>query len=92
MSSMVDSLTNRSISKWSLDKLGQMHNPWEGADENAYPDLLAMFICIIMVIIVGAGLKNSMMLNNVLNIANLIVWVSDLDNPMLHSKSKPILI
>ena len=33
-----------------------------------------MLICIIMVIIVGAGLKNSMMLNNVLNIANLIVW------------------
>ena len=45
-----------------------------GADENSYPDLLAMLICIIMVIIVGAGLKNSMMLNNVLNIANLIVW------------------
>ena len=30
LSSMIDSLTNRSISKWSLAKLGQMHNPWEG--------------------------------------------------------------
>lgn len=53
-----------------------MRQPWEGADENGYPDLLAMFICIVMVVIVGAGLKNSMMLNNVLNIANLLVWVS----------------
>ena len=76
LSSMIDSLTNRSISEWSIKNLGQMRQPWEGADENGYPDLLAMFICIVMVVIVGAGLKNSMMLNNVLNIANLLVWVS----------------
>ena len=30
LSSMIDSLTNRSISKWSLEKLGRMHQPWEG--------------------------------------------------------------
>ena len=76
LSSMIDSLSNRSISDWSIKNLGRMRQPWEGADEYGYPDLLAMLICIIMVVIVGAGLKNSMMLNNILNLANLLVWVS----------------
>lgn len=76
LSSMLDSLTNRTISAWSIKNLGQMHSPWQGADEYSYPDLLAMFICMIMVVVVGAGLKNSMMLNNILNFANMIVWVS----------------
>ena len=76
LSSMIDSLSNRSISEWSIKNLGKMRQPWEGAEENGYPDLLAMFICLAMVLIVGAGLKNSMMLNNVLNVANLFVWVS----------------
>ena len=53
---------------------------FQGADEFAYPDILAMLICIIMVIIVGAGLKNSMMLNNILNLANMVVWVREKNN------------
>ena len=40
----------------------------------SYPDLVAMGICMIMVMIVGAGLKNSMLLNNLLNAANIVVW------------------
>ena len=75
LSSMLDSLSDQAISNWSIANLGQMHSPWQASDEFSYPDLLAMLICIIMVVIVGAGLKNSMLLNNILNCANMVVWV-----------------
>ena len=35
LSSMIDSLTNRSISEWSIKNLGQMHQPWEGAGKGS---------------------------------------------------------
>ncbi|CAG5106323.1 Oidioi.mRNA.OKI2018_I69.chr1.g2789.t2.cds [Oikopleura dioica] len=74
LSSMLDSLSNRAISKWSLENLGKLHGVWQSPDEVSYPDLVAMGICMVMVMIVGAGLKNSMLLNNLLNAANIVVW------------------
>ena len=29
LSSMLDSLTSRAISNWSIANLGQMHSPWQ---------------------------------------------------------------
>jgi len=55
--------------------LGQLHS-LQRADEYTYPDLLAMFICIIMVVIVVVERINSMMLNNVLDAVNMVLWVS----------------
>lgn len=46
-----------------------------GKGEESYPDLLALVIAMLVTAIVGLGVKNSVGLNNVLNVINLIVWV-----------------
>lgn len=46
-----------------------------GKGEESYPDLLALVIAVIVTIIVGLGVKNSVGFNNVLNVLNLAVWV-----------------
>ena len=33
LSSMLDSLSNRAISKWSLENLGKLHGVWQSPDE-----------------------------------------------------------
>lgn len=48
---------------------------YPGKGEESYPDLLALVIAIIVTIIVAMGVKNSVGLNNVLNVINLAVWV-----------------
>lgn len=46
-----------------------------GKGEESYPDLLALLIAMVVTVIVGLGVKNSVSFNNVLNVINLIVWV-----------------
>lgn len=46
-----------------------------GKGEESYPDLLALVIAMLVTVIVGLGVKNSVSLNNVLNVINLVVWV-----------------
>lgn len=46
-----------------------------GKGEESYPDLLALLIAMVVTVIVGFGVKNSVSLNNVLNVVNLVVWV-----------------
>ena len=35
LSSMLDSLSNRAISKWSLENLGKLHGVWQSPDEES---------------------------------------------------------
>uniref|UniRef100_A0A8C9VCX2 Solute carrier family 7 member 14b n=1 Tax=Scleropages formosus TaxID=113540 RepID=A0A8C9VCX2_SCLFO len=46
-----------------------------GKGEESYPDLLALVIAVVVTVIVSLGVKNSLGLNNVLNVINLVVWV-----------------
>lgn len=46
-----------------------------GKGEESYPDLLALLIALVVTVIVGFGVKNSVSFNNVLNVVNLVVWV-----------------
>uniref|UniRef100_A0A671SRC0 Probable cationic amino acid transporter n=1 Tax=Sinocyclocheilus anshuiensis TaxID=1608454 RepID=A0A671SRC0_9TELE len=43
--------------------------------QESYPDLLALLIAMVVTVIVGLGVKNSVSFNNVLNVVNLVVWV-----------------
>uniref|UniRef100_A0A672JWD9 Probable cationic amino acid transporter n=1 Tax=Sinocyclocheilus grahami TaxID=75366 RepID=A0A672JWD9_SINGR len=43
--------------------------------QESYPDLLALLIAMLVTVIVGLGVKNSVSFNNVLNVVNLVVWV-----------------
>lgn len=46
-----------------------------GKGEDTYPDLLALFIALLVTVIVALGVKNSVKFNNILNVVNLVVWV-----------------
>lgn len=46
-----------------------------GKGEDTYPDLLALFICLLVTVIIALGVQNSVGFNNVLNVVNLVVWV-----------------
>uniref|UniRef100_A0A674MM72 Solute carrier family 7 member 14b n=1 Tax=Takifugu rubripes TaxID=31033 RepID=A0A674MM72_TAKRU len=67
LSSMFDSLANHSISNYIVTHLGQ--------GEDTYPDLLALFIALLVTVIIAFGVRNSVSFNNVLNVVNLAVWV-----------------
>ncbi|ETE69844.1 putative cationic amino acid transporter, partial [Ophiophagus hannah] len=73
LSSMFDSLANHTISHWMIDSVGTLNGLGKG--EESYPDLLALVIAMIVTIIVALGVKNSVGLNNVLNVINLAVWI-----------------
>ncbi|KAG9264710.1 putative cationic amino acid transporter [Astyanax mexicanus] len=73
LSSMFDSLANHSISDFMISHVGTLNGLGKG--EQAYPDLLALIIAILVTVIVALGVKNSVGFNNVLNVINLIVWV-----------------
>ncbi|XP_067897819.1 LOW QUALITY PROTEIN: solute carrier family 7 member 14-like [Heterodontus francisci] len=73
LSSMFDSLANHTISHWIVDYVGTLNGLGKG--EESYPDLLALFIAVIVTAIVSLGVKNSVGFNNVLNIINLAAWV-----------------
>lgn len=46
-----------------------------GKGEDTYPDLLALFIALLVTLIIALGVRNSVGFNNVLNVVNLLVWV-----------------
>uniref|UniRef100_A0A8D0DE59 Solute carrier family 7 member 14b n=1 Tax=Sander lucioperca TaxID=283035 RepID=A0A8D0DE59_SANLU len=71
LSSMFDSLANHSISNYMITHLGTLR----GLGEDTYPDLLALFIALLVTVIVALGVRNSVVFNNVLNAVNLVVWV-----------------
>ncbi|NWX81736.1 S7A14 protein, partial [Nothoprocta pentlandii] len=73
LSSMFDSLANHTISHWMISSVGTLNGLGKG--EESYPDLLALVIAVIVTIIVAMGVKNSVGLNNVLNVINLVVWI-----------------
>nr|XP_055038866.1 probable cationic amino acid transporter [Misgurnus anguillicaudatus] len=73
LSSMFDSLANHTISRYMINHLGTMNGLGKG--EESYPDLLALLIALMVTVIVGLGVKNSVSFNNVLNVVNLVVWI-----------------
>ncbi|MED6276358.1 hypothetical protein CHARACLAT_002219 [Characodon lateralis] len=73
LSSMFDSLANHSISNFMITHLGTLRGLGKG--EDTYPDLLALFIALLVTVIIALGVRNSVGFNNVLNIVNLVVWV-----------------
>uniref|UniRef100_A0A8C2BZH1 Solute carrier family 7 member 14b n=1 Tax=Cyprinus carpio TaxID=7962 RepID=A0A8C2BZH1_CYPCA len=73
LSSMFDSLANHTISRYMINHLGTLNGLGKG--EESYPDLLALLIAMVVTVIVGFGVKNSVSFNNVLNVVNLVVWV-----------------
>lgn len=46
-----------------------------GGGGATYPDLLALFIALLVTLIIAFGVRNSVSFNNVLNVVNLAVWV-----------------
>ncbi|XP_034416601.1 probable cationic amino acid transporter [Cyclopterus lumpus] len=73
LSSMFDSLANHSISNYMITHLGTLRGLGKG--EDTYPDLLALFIALLVTVIVALGVRNTVGFNNVLNVVNLVVWV-----------------
>ncbi|XP_028289804.1 probable cationic amino acid transporter [Gouania willdenowi] len=72
LSSMFDSLANHSISSYMTSHLGTLQGLGKG--EDTPPDLLALFIALLVTAIIALGVKNSVGFNNVLNVVNLLVW------------------
>uniref|UniRef100_A0A3Q0SJR0 Solute carrier family 7 member 14b n=1 Tax=Amphilophus citrinellus TaxID=61819 RepID=A0A3Q0SJR0_AMPCI len=68
LSNMFDSLANHSISNYMITHL-------EIPDLDTYPDLLALFIALLVTVIIALGVRNTVGFNNVLNMVNLVVWV-----------------
>ncbi|XP_019897604.2 probable cationic amino acid transporter isoform X2 [Esox lucius] len=73
LSSMADSLANKTISTFMITHIGTLNGLGKG--EQSYPDLLALLIAMLVTVIVALGVKNSVGFNNVLNVINLMVWV-----------------
>ncbi|KAM4534431.1 putative cationic amino acid transporter [Odontesthes bonariensis] len=73
LSSMFDSLANHSISNYMITHLGTLRGLGKG--EDTYPDLLALFIALLVTVIISLGVKNSVGFNNILNVVNMVVWV-----------------
>lgn len=46
-----------------------------GQGEDTYPDLMALFIALLVTVIIALGVRNSVGFNNILNVVNLLVWV-----------------
>ncbi|NWI45372.1 S7A14 protein, partial [Picathartes gymnocephalus] len=85
LSSMFDSLANHTISHWMISSVGTLNGLGKG--EESYPDLLALVIAVIVTIIVAMGVKNSVGLNNVLNVINLAVWIFIMIAGLFYIKS-----
>ncbi|KAI1235997.1 hypothetical protein IHE44_0002091 [Lamprotornis superbus] len=85
LSSMFDSLANHTISRWMINSVGTLNGLGKG--EESYPDLLALVIAVIVTIIVAMGVKNSVGLNNVLNVINLAVWIFIMIAGLFYIKS-----
>lgn len=81
ISSMIDMLTNHRIRNWCVENMGTLKtfgpiSNVSGADtvEN-FPDILAFAISILITFVIMAGVKNSVVFNNVLNSVNFFVWI-----------------
>ena len=88
ISSMIDALFGHRISKWCIANLGQLRSLDSiGLDSNTatglvannntdnYPDILAFAISVAVTFVIMAGVKNSVLFNNVLNSLNFFVWI-----------------
>ncbi|MEQ2199279.1 hypothetical protein XENOCAPTIV_001259 [Xenoophorus captivus] len=64
LSSMFDSLANHSISNYMITHLGTLRGLGKG--EDTYPDLLALFIALLVTVIIALGVRNSVGFNNVM--------------------------
>uniref|UniRef100_H2Y6Z4 Cationic amino acid transporter C-terminal domain-containing protein n=1 Tax=Ciona savignyi TaxID=51511 RepID=H2Y6Z4_CIOSA len=42
---------------------------------NSYPDFIALFIVLVMTAVIAAGVRNSVIFNNALNVVNILVWL-----------------
>ncbi|KAM9332672.1 putative cationic amino acid transporter [Pholidichthys leucotaenia] len=73
LSNMFDSLANHSISNYMITHLGTLRGLGKG--EDTYPDLMALFIALLVTVIIALGVRNSVGFNNILNVVNLVVWV-----------------
>ncbi|RVE59147.1 hypothetical protein OJAV_G00201090 [Oryzias javanicus] len=73
LSNMFDSLANHSISNYMITHLGTLRGLGKG--EDTYPDLLALFIALLVTVIIALGVRNSVGFNNILNVVNMVVWV-----------------
>ncbi|XP_027131266.1 probable cationic amino acid transporter [Larimichthys crocea] len=73
LSSMFDSLANHTISNYMITHLGTLRGLGKG--EDTYPDLLALFIALLVTVIIALGVRNSVGFNNILNVVNLVVWI-----------------
>ncbi|GLV37799.1 uncharacterized protein CBL_06499 [Carabus blaptoides fortunei] len=67
LSACFDALANGAISKTVADNVGTMFG--------RPPDFLAAIITLLMMLLLVAGVKKSLVFNNVLNAINLAVWV-----------------
>jgi len=52
------------------------------------PDFLAFFITLVMMVIMAAGVKKSLIFNNILNVINLAVWVFIMTAGLFYVDSK----
>ncbi|CAN9506222.1 unnamed protein product [Ophioblennius macclurei] len=73
LSGLFDSLANHSISSYMIAHLGTLKGLGKG--EDTYPDLLALFIALLVTVVILLGVRNSVGFNNVLNVVNLVVWI-----------------
>uniref|UniRef100_A0A3B4A6W4 Cationic amino acid transporter C-terminal domain-containing protein n=1 Tax=Periophthalmus magnuspinnatus TaxID=409849 RepID=A0A3B4A6W4_9GOBI len=73
LSNMFDSLANHTISQYMITHLGTLRGLGKG--EDTYPDLLALFIVLLVTAVIALGVRNSVGFNNVLNAVNLVVWI-----------------
>ncbi|XP_072931177.1 solute carrier family 7 member 14 [Epargyreus clarus] len=67
LSACIDSLLGGAISSYVAKNVGTVFGK--------PPDVLAFVICILMTMVLVAGVKKSLVFNNLLNAINMIVWV-----------------
>ena len=67
LSACIDIISNGAVSN--------ITTAWKGELWNAPPDVLAMGITIVMMLIFFEGVKRSVVFNNVLNVINLFSWI-----------------
>uniref|UniRef100_H2Y703 Cationic amino acid transporter C-terminal domain-containing protein n=1 Tax=Ciona savignyi TaxID=51511 RepID=H2Y703_CIOSA len=77
ISSMIDSLSNQTIGHWMVLHIGKLPSIGESGHDNpnSYPDFIALFIVLVMTAVIAAGVRNSVIFNNALNVVNILVWL-----------------
>uniref|UniRef100_H2Y6Z6 Cationic amino acid transporter C-terminal domain-containing protein n=1 Tax=Ciona savignyi TaxID=51511 RepID=H2Y6Z6_CIOSA len=76
ISSMIDSLTAAIIRNSCRLSRFLNKNILAGHDNpNSYPDFIALFIVLVMTAVIAAGVRNSVIFNNALNVVNILVWL-----------------